>query len=48
MRQYRVEDRNGSHFQSFKNYTEASELRDELSKRYPHMTFKIVEEEWYE
>ena len=46
--QYQVWQVGGGYFQSFMSYTKATELRDELSNKYPHCRFTIIEDEWYD
>jgi hypothetical protein len=43
MTQYEVWQVGGGYFNSFKNYTQATELRDQLAKEYPKSRFQIIE-----
>ena len=43
MTQYEVWQVGGGYYNSFKNYTQATELRDQLQRKYPNARFNIIE-----
>lgn len=43
MTQYEVWQIGGGYFNSFKNYSQAANLRDQLEKEYPKVRFHIIE-----
>ena len=43
MTQYEVWQIGGGYFNSFKNYSQAANLRDQLEKEFPKSRFQIIE-----